>query len=77
MMEIENKETLEEFLKQELIYFRICIFNFSEWKIDDESKPLPTGGQLLNEIKIKFNKKNSKLELPQLCQVISSTKKKS
>ncbi|MEQ4635766.1 SIR2 family protein [Providencia stuartii] len=76
MIEIENKETLEEFFKTGVNLFLGSAFSIlANGKIDNESKPLPTGGQLLNEIKIKFNKKNSKLELPQLCQVISSTKK--
>lgn len=76
MIEIENRATLEEYLKTGINLFLGSAFSIlSKGYFNEKLCSLPTGSELLNEIKHKFGKENSKLALPQLCQTISSTKK--
>ncbi|MGK4233808.1 SIR2 family protein [Providencia hangzhouensis] len=76
MIYIENKETLEEYFKTGINLFLGSAFSIEASSyLDGKLKKLPTGSELLDEIKVKFKKEKTKLDLPKLCQIISSTDK--
>lgn len=76
MIDIENRETLESFFKTGINLFLGSAFSIEASSyLDGKIEKLPTGSELLSEIKIKFKKEKSKLDLSKLCQIISSTNK--
>lgn len=72
-MEIENIHTFERYLKSGINLFTGA--GFSLLSEDSTGKPLPKGSALKDELLTAFPGTPSALELPQMCTLISKTKK--